>query len=139
MAKSGEILSKLTEQGYRITPQRMIILDAIENAEDHISAEEILTLVCLQYPNVNISTVYRTLELLKQLGMVTETDFGDGRVRYHSIKKGRHHHLVCQKCGGIVDMEESIFNPVKETLLEQYGFDADIHHMAIFGYCKKCR
>jgi len=139
MAKTGEILSKLTEQGYRITPQRMMILDAVENAEDHISAEEIFTLVCLRYPNVNISTVYRTLELLKQLELVTETDFGDGRVRYHSIKKGHHHHLVCQKCGGIIDMEESVFTPIRESLLKQYGFEPDIHHLAIFGTCKKCR
>jgi Fur family ferric uptake transcriptional regulator len=139
MAKSGEILSKLTAQGYRITPQRMMILDAVENAEDHISAEEILTLVCLQYPNVNISTVYRTLELLKQLELVTETDFGDGRVRYHSIKKGHHHHLVCQKCGGIIDVEETVFNTLKETLFKQYSFEAEIQHLAIFGTCKKCR
>ncbi|MFA5629721.1 MAG: Fur family transcriptional regulator [Dehalococcoidales bacterium] len=139
MAKPGEILSKLTEQGYRITPQRIMILEAVENADDHISAEEILTLVCIQYPNVNISTVYRTLELLKQLELVTETDFGDGRVRYHSIRKGSHHHLVCQNCGGIMDMEESVFDSLKETILRDYSFDADIQHQAIFGTCKKCR
>jgi Fur family ferric uptake transcriptional regulator len=139
MSKTGDLLSKLTQQGYRITPQRMMILEVVENADNHISAEEIYTLVCARYPNVNISTVYRTLELLKGLELVTETDFGDGRVRYHSIRKGHHHHLVCQKCGGIIDLDESVFFPLKESLSKEYGFEADIHHLAIFGTCSKCR
>jgi Fur family ferric uptake transcriptional regulator len=139
MDRTGDILSKLTQQGYRITPQRMMILEAIEGADNHISAEEIYTLVCARYHNVNISTVYRTLELLKELEFVTETDFGDGRVRYHSVKKGHHHHLVCQKCGGIIDLDESIFSQLKESLFQKYGFEADIHHLAIFGTCKKCK
>ena len=66
MSKTGDILTKLTQKGYRITPQRMMILEAVEEADDHISAEEIYTLVCAKFPNVNISTVYRTLELLKE-------------------------------------------------------------------------
>jgi len=76
----GDIVSKLSEQGYRLTPQRMMILSAIENSDDHISAEEIYAQVVAKYPHINISTVYRTLELLKQLGLVTETDLGGGRV-----------------------------------------------------------
>ncbi|MDD4874601.1 MAG: Fur family transcriptional regulator [Dehalococcoidales bacterium] len=139
MSNKGDILNKLTQQGYRITPQRIMILEAVEDAENHISAEEIYIFVCARYPNVNISTVYRTLELLKELELVTETDFGDGRVRYHSIKKGHHHHLVCQKCGGIIDVDESVFAPLRESLSGKYGFEADIHHLAIFGTCKKCK
>lgn len=139
MAKAGEILSKLQQQGFRITPQRTMILEAVENADDHISAEEIYTIVCAKFSNVNISTVYRTLELLRGLELVTETDLGDGRVRYHSIKKAHHHHLVCQKCGEIIDMEESIFTPLRNSLFKEYGFEADIHHLAIFGTCSKCR
>ena len=138
MAKNGDILSKLSEKGYRLTPQRMMILEAVEAAEDHISAEEIYTRVCERYPNLNISTVYRTLELLKELGLATETDMGDGRVRYHSIKKGHHHHLVCQNCGKITDLDEAALAPLKDALYQDYGFTADLKHMAIFGRCKKC-
>ena len=139
MAKTGEMISKLGRQGYRLTPQRMMILEAVEAADDHISAEEIYVQVCARYPHLNISTVYRTLELLKELGLVTETDLGDGRVRYHSIKKGHHHHLVCHKCGQITDLDESVLSPLKDILSRDYKFDADLKHLAIFGYCEKCR
>ncbi len=139
MVKTGDTVSKLSRRGYRLTPQRLMILDAVDRADDHISADDIYTQVCDQYPNLNISTVYRTLELLKDLELVTETDLGDGRVRYHSIKKGHHHHLVCHKCGKIIDLDESVLSHLKETLSRDYGFDAELRHMAIFGLCKDCR
>ncbi len=139
MNKSGDIISRLSHKGYRMTPQRMMILEAVEAADDHISAEEIYTRVCNRYPHLNISTVYRTLELLKELELVTETDMGDGRVRYHSIRKGHHHHLVCQNCGNIIDLDESVLLPLRDTLSRDYGFNADLKHLAIFGQCGKCR
>ena len=121
-----------------MTPQRMMIVAAIENSDGHISAEEIYAQVIAKYPQVNISTVYRTLELLKQLGLVTDTDFGEGRVRYHPVGKGHHHHLVCQDCGAITDLDEIVLSPLKLILLRQYGFSADLRHLAIFGRCAKC-
>ena len=129
----------LKEHGYRLTPQRLIVLEAIHEAESHISAEEIYAQVIAKYPQVNISTVYRTLELLKKLGLVTETDFGEGRVRYHPAGKGHHHHLVCQECGDVTDLDESVLAPLKKVLLQEYGFSADLRHLAIFGRCHKCR
>ena len=78
MNQPRDIGSKLIELGYRLTPQRMMVLSAIENSDDHISAEEIYAQVVAKYSHVNISTVYRTLELLKRLGLVTETDVGGG-------------------------------------------------------------
>jgi Fur family ferric uptake transcriptional regulator len=138
MNKTGGIGSKLSEFGYRLTPQRVMILSAIENSDDHVSAEEIYTQVIAKYPNVNISTVYRTLELLKRLGLVTETDFGEGRVSYHPADKGHHHHLVCKECGTIIELDESVMVPVKDTLLREYKFIADLEHMAIFGRCVNC-
>ena len=135
----NELISKLSEQGYRLTPQRLMILSAIESTDDHISAEEIYAQVVAKYPNVNISTVYRTLELLKRLGLVTETDLGGGRVRYHPVDKGYHHHLVCQECGAIIDLDESVLASLKNTLLQEYKFVADLRHLAIFGRCVNCR
>ena len=138
MGQPEDIVSKLSELGYRLTPQRMMIVSAIENSDDHISAEEIYAQVVAKYPSVNISTVYRTLELLKRLGLVTETDFGGGRVRYHPAGKGHHHHLVCQECGAIIDLDESVLSSVKDVLLREYGFVADLRHLAILGRCVKC-
>ena len=139
MDQPGDIISKLSKQGYRLTPQRMMILSAIENSDDHISAEEIYAQVVAKYPRVNISTVYRTLELLKRLGVVTETDLGGGRVRYHSAEKGHHHHLVCRQCGAIIDLDEALLSPLKSALLQEYKFSADLRHLAIFGRCANCR
>ena len=138
MNQSHGITSKLTERGYRLTPQRMMILSAIENSHDHISADEIYTQVVAKYPYVNISTVYRTLELLKELGLVTETNLGEGRVRYHPADKGHHHHLVCQECGAIIDLDESVLASLKSALLREHKFSADLRHLAIFGRCVNC-
>ena len=138
MNQPGGIASKLSEQGYRLTPQRIMVLSAIENSGGHISADEIYTQVVAKYPRVNISTVYRTLELLKRLGLVTETDLGGGRVRYHPADKGHHHHLVCQECGAVIDLDESVLFPLKDVLLREYKFVANLRHLAIFGRCVNC-
>jgi Fur family ferric uptake transcriptional regulator len=95
----------LREKGHRLTPQRMLVIEALHKADRHISAEEIYRQLHRRYPYANISTVYRTLELLKKLDLVTETDFGEGRVRYHVAENGHHHHLVCRSCGNIIDLE----------------------------------
>jgi len=136
---SSDIADKLSEKGYRMTPQRMMILSVVEGTQEHISAEEIYAKVLATYPHGNISTVYRTLELLKKLSLVTETDLGGGRFRYHPAEKGHHHHLICQECGSITDMDESELFPLKESLLAKYKFIADMKHLAIMGRCTKCR
>jgi Fur family ferric uptake transcriptional regulator len=136
--QDGDLISKLSEQGYRLTPQRMLVLSAIENSNDHISAEEIYAQVVAKYSHVNISTIYRTLELLNRLGLVTETDLGGGRVRYHPAGKGHHHHLVCQECGKVIDLDETVLYPLKKVLLQEYKFSADLRHLAIFGRCADC-
>ena len=138
MKQDGDLISKLSEQGYRLTPQRMLVLSAIENSNDHISAEEIYAQVVAKYSHVNISTVYRTLELLNRLGLVTETDLGGGRVRYHPAGKGHHHHLVCQECGKVIDLDETVLYPLKKVLLRDYKFSADLRHLGIFGRCADC-
>jgi len=121
-----------------LTPQRMMVLDAIENSEHHISSDEIYAQVIMKYPHLNISTVYRTLELLHRLGLVTETDLGGGRVRYHPADKGHHHHLVCQECGRVIDLDESVMDNLKLVLKRDYDFTPDIRHLAIFGTCADC-
>jgi len=130
---------KLSNLGYRLTPQRLMILGAVEEADSHISAEEIYAQVRARYPQINISTVYRTLELLKELELVTEISLGDGRVRYHCMGKGHHHHLVCQECGEIIDVEESILNPLWAEIQQKYNFKVNMKHVAFFGLCAKCQ
>lgn len=139
MEQLTAIGQKLGELGYRLTLQRRVILKAIEETDGHISAEEIYRSISTLSPQMNISTVYRTMELLKGLGLVTETDLGDGRLRYHCIGKGHHHHLICEKCGKTIDVEESLLNPLWARVRERYGFTVNMKHIAIFGLCSECR
>ena len=139
MKQLEDIVGKLSELGYRSTPQRRMVLSAIENSESHISAEEIYAQVVAKYPRVNMSTVYRTLELLKRLGLIYEVDLGEGQFRYHPEDKGHHHHLICRKCGAIIDVSESVLFPLQAVLLQAFNFKAELRHMAIFGLCDDCR
>jgi len=129
----------LRGMGYRLTPQRMMVVEALHGADKHVSAEEIYIQVRAKYPYANISTVYRTLELLKELGLVTEIALGDGCVRFHPAEKGHHHHLVCQKCGKIIDLPESALDSLEKILLDEYQFKGDLKHMAVFGLCSECQ
>ncbi|MBI2908146.1 MAG: transcriptional repressor [Chloroflexi bacterium] len=139
VGRYSETDQRLRQLGYRLTPQRMMLLSAIEEGEGHVSAEEIYARVQSRYPGMNISTVYRTLDLLTELGLVTRTDMGGGVVRYHPSNKGQHHHLVCQECGGVAELDDSILTPLRESLEEKYQFQADVRHFAIFGRCARCR
>jgi len=129
----------LKEMGYRLTPQRMMVVEALHDSEQHVSAEDLFARVKAKYPYANISTVYRTLELLKELGLVNEIALGDGCVRFHPAEKGRHHHLVCQKCHKIIDLPEAELAPLEDILSEKHRFKADLKHTAVFGLCDRCQ
>ena len=131
-------IETLRERGYRLTPQRLMIFSAIHSSDHHISAEEVHAQIRDEYPQVNISTVYRTLELLKELKLVTETDLG-GIFRYHSAEKGQHHHLACRKCGQVFELDNAALLTLEDTLLRNYKFKADLSHLAIFGRCRECQ
>jgi len=129
----------LIEKGYRLTPQRIMVVEALHSVDTHISAEEIFAKLKAKYPYANISTVYRTLELLKQLGLAAQIDIGDGISRYHAKEHSRHHHLVCNKCGTVIELPESDLEPLQKALMKSCGFKADLKHLAIFGLCNTCQ
>ena len=135
----GTIIDSLREVGYRLTPQRMLIVSIIHDSKGHVSAEEVHQRVKELYPFVDISTVYRTLQLLKRLRIVTETDLGGGSVRYELSQLERHHHLVCRQCGKTFAMDDAVIEPLRSALMDAHGFAADMEHFAIFGRCRACR
>lgn len=141
MATSGHggIIASLREVGYRLTPQRMLIVSILHDSKGHVSAEEVHQRVKEHYPFVDISTVYRTFQLLKRLRIVTETDLGDGSIRYELSQQERHHHLVCRQCGKTFPLEDGVIEPLRSKLMEAHGFAADMEHFAIFGRCRACR
>ncbi len=140
MRAQEDVLQAFRRVGCRVTPQRMMIVAAVREGGGHLSADQIHARVREKYPYVDISTVYRTLELLKELGLVTETDMGRGRLVYEFRGADRpHHHLVCQECGRTFELDHRFLEPLEEALLREYGFEADIHHFAVFGRCADCR
>lgn len=139
MSHHQEIIEALQQIGYRLTPQRMMIVEAIADSGEHVSAEEIHEKVRSAYPYLDISTVYRTLDLLKTLHLVSETDMGSGHAQYELLSKGLHHHLICTECGKILDVENSFLDPLRQAVEEKYDFHAEIEHLAIFGICGDCR
>ena len=139
-AKYEEVLDSLRKVGYRLTPQRVMILSTIASSPGHINAEEIHEKVKETYPYIDIATVYRTLQLLKRLRIVAEIDLGSGPSQYELTNEDRHHHMVCRECRGTIDVDHRKFlEPVRSALLDEFGFEADIDHFAIFGLCRDCR
>jgi Fur family ferric uptake transcriptional regulator len=129
----------LKEKGYRLTPQRLMVLAALHSVDTHISAEDIYAQVKAKYQYANISTIYRTLDLLKELKLIAEIDLDDGCVRYHLSEKGHHHHLVCSSCGKMINLPETALLKLSETLVRDYKFQADLKHLAVFGTCADCQ
>ncbi len=135
----GAIIESLKEVGYRLTPQRMLIVSIVHDSKGHMTAEEIHARVREHYPFVDISTVYRTLQLLRKLHIVSETDLGGGRVQYELADRRRHHHLVCRRCVRTFALDDEVIEPLRAQILEKHDFQADTEHFAIFGLCSKCR
>ena len=113
-------------------------MDIIHNTSHHLTAEEIIDDVQSKMPGINKSTIYRTLELLEEIGCVYKSILGD-RFIYHHVTEGHHHHLICHKCGKIIDLDENLFGPVEQSLLARYGFSVNFKHLILNGICKECR
>ena len=135
-AGSEPLAERLRRAGQRATPQRLVILGALR-AGEHLSADEVFARVEPLLPAVNRSTVYRTLELFRDLGLVSETDLGAG-VRQFELLDGRHHHLVCRVCGGRTELDDALVAPLREAIRARHGFAAGIDHLALFGRCSAC-
>ena len=135
--------------GYRLTMPRQAIISVLSETSEHLSAEDIYLAVHKIYPNIGLTTVYRTLELLVQTGLVFKFDFGDGKARYELSEgpKGtrHHHHLVCTNCGRITDYtdfsdeEVELLNRIEKGLSEKYDFKITNHLIQFYGLCDRCR
>lgn len=134
---TGSWQTQLRAGGYRLTPQRQLVLEAVVTLE-HATPDEILTAVRRTAGGVNISTVYRTLELLESLGLVRHTHLGHGAPTYHASAEDAHVHLVCRTCEGITEVSRDVVGDLVLRLAAQEGFVADVGHLAIFGLCQEC-
>ncbi|HEX5597826.1 MAG TPA: transcriptional repressor [Micromonosporaceae bacterium] len=127
----------LRAHGLRLTAQRQLILQAVHDL-GHATPEQVHAAVRQVAAGVNITTIYRTLELLEQLGLVTHTHLSHGAPTYHPAGEHQHVHLVCRSCGTIDDIEPELLRPLADQLMEQRGFEVDIGHVSFFGVCGNC-
>lgn len=131
------LADRLRRAGQRVTPQRLVILGALVPS-GHLAADDVFTLVERQLPGVNRSTVYRTLELFSELGLVSVTDLGGGARQYELLHQP-HHHLICHRCGGAIEMDDALVEPMREAIRNRYGFSPQVEHLALFGFCEECQ
>jgi Fur family transcriptional regulator, ferric uptake regulator len=125
---------RLRESGYRLTPQRELILDAV-NRLGHATPDEVLAEVRNQSSAVNVSTVYRTLEVLEELGLVRHAHLSDRAPTYHSVGGHEHFHLKCRNCGRVTSVEPDVLQPFLERLRADQDFVVDVGHLTVFGTC----
>ena len=134
--------------GYRITRGRRAILDVLAQADRHLSAEDIYMKVHDVYPAIGLTSVYRTLDILANLGIVFKLDFGDGRARYELAEapggERHHHHLVCTGCGRVIDYKDfidremALIRQAEEGLSKKYHFRITNHQIQFYGFCDQC-
>jgi Fur family transcriptional regulator, ferric uptake regulator len=129
---------RLRDHGFRITPQRQLVLEAVEHLR-HGTPDEILVEVQRTATGVNLSTVYRTLEVLEDVGLVTHAHIGHGPPTYHAVDEQVHIHLVCDRCAKVLSVPATSAASFVTQLESEYGFRTDISHVSVHGLCESCK
>lgn len=135
----------LKDHGLKVTTQRLLVLEALSAGPDqHMTAEEIYELVKVDYPEIGLATVYRTIQILLELHLVDKINLDDGYVRYEigSAKaeraKHHHHHLICLDCGKVISFEDDLLEGLESKIHDTMGFKVMDHEVKLYGYCKEC-
>jgi Fur family ferric uptake transcriptional regulator len=136
-ARTDGLEEVLRARGLRATPQRRLVLDAL-GALGHGTPEQVSDRVQEVAPSLSLSTVYRTLELLEQLGVVSHTHLGHGAPSYHLASHDDHIHLVCRRCGAVQEADVGRARGLAEEVSARYGFVTDVAHLSLDGLCGAC-
>lgn len=137
-----KLKSSLKEKGYKLTPQRRAIVDIIiRNEGSHLTTEELYGLVKEECPEIGLATVYRTVQLLEELGVVSKLDLNDGCYRYelvHETESHQHHHLICDSCGKVIEVEGDLLEALEHRIESKYDFKIKNHSLKFYGICSEC-
>ena len=133
----SECAAQIRERGFRVTPQRMLLLDAICEGNGHTNFDEVYERVKAKAPGINQATVYRSLDFLCELRLVVSAEI-EGHTVYEIASDTPHHHLVCRGCGSSQELADYHFQELRDHLLEEHGFKANLDHLAINGLCARC-
>jgi Fe2+ or Zn2+ uptake regulation protein len=138
-AQERAILDLLRADGGRVTTGRRAIVRALLQGPDHhVTAEDVARIVHADQPDVHLSTIYRTLDALEDLGVVGRVNLGAGGAVYH-LTDHAHHHLVCAVCGAVTEVPDDVLGSLGRELEQRYGFALSSRHLAITGRCAACR
>ena len=135
-----KIGAKLRQHGYKLTPQRQVILEAIASSQDHLTPAAIYEKVHKDHPNTGFVTIYRTLDILARLGLICEVHSG-GNCRSYLMRRPseHHHHLICSDCGTVIDFTDCDLSGLEQRLSHETGFKVDSHLLEFLGQCQNCR
>jgi len=141
--------TRLNDAGFRLTNPREIIMSILRSTDQHLSAEDVYVRALTINPSIGLTTVYRSLDLFTQIGVVQRFDFGDGKARYeltrNPLSKGHHHHLVCMRCKSIIDYndflkeEVELMKKTEKSLSRKHHFKIMHHTIHFYGLCDKCQ
>ncbi len=136
--------SLLKSKGLKVTGQRLAVLKILqERVDEHLTAEEIFALVRAEHPDIGLATVYRTILLLSDMGLIDKLSLDDGFIRYEigrsSASGHRHHHLICLVCGKVFSFEKDFMEPLENEIAKLTGFQVVNHEVKLFGYCRDCK
>jgi Fur family transcriptional regulator, ferric uptake regulator len=134
---SSSLADVLRSRGLRLTAQRQLVLEAVY-ALGHATPDQVHAAVAKTAAGVNITTVYRTLELLEELGLVTHAHLSHGAPTYHAAGEDQHVHLVCRHCGAVDEIAPAVLDELVRDLATSRGFQVDVGHVALFGLCRGC-
>ncbi|MGL4875721.1 MAG: Fur family transcriptional regulator [Clostridium sp.] len=138
-----ELKESLKQKGYKLTPQRRAIVDTIiKNEGKHMTAEEIYDEVKKDCPEIGLATVYRTVILLEDINLLSRLDLSDGCSRYeivHDDEEHRHHHLICNECNKVFEVEEDLLDQLEERVENKYKFKIKDHSLKFYGTCVDCQ
>lgn len=141
--KCDDFYNRLKEHGYKLTTQRKIVLQTmLEHEEEHLTVEEIYHYIKDDHPEIGLATVYRNILILNEMKIVEKVSLDDGLTRYeltNDDEEHRHHHLICDVCGKIIEVKEDLMGNIENSFLETYGFLVHDHQAKFFGVCKECQ
>jgi Fur family ferric uptake transcriptional regulator len=141
MLKRCELLNEVEARGVRLTAQRRALIETIQQADAHLDAATLLTRARQKDPNIDRATVYRTLELLKRLGLIDELDLMhlNGEKHYYEVKTQKDHlHLACFSCGEIEEFDSPTFQRLKREIAAQNDFAVQVMRLEVGGLCRRC-
>jgi Fur family ferric uptake transcriptional regulator len=137
--EQARLVDSLRASGARLTPQRLLILEVIARQQGHLGVDEVYRRVQQAYPYLDVATVYRTLHLLKRLGLVNEVAVGDRQQYELAAGRPPHHHLLCRECSVTIDLGPSYLEELQRTIQGRFNFEPDLEHFTITGVCAVCR